>query len=410
MSAHGVAGTGKLVAVTGMGIICCLGRGKDQVWSRIVTGRHGFAPVSLPGFERFSNKMAGQVPAGLFEKPELSPGRRLSRHELFAWAAVSEALGDAGWDKNPYKPEDVGIVSGMGSSGLLEAEEWYEARRAGKRRPSWLLHGYPSSALPDLLASAHCMRGPRFSIATACSSSGTALGMAADLIRSGAVRAALVLGSESLSRLTYGGFSSLRAMAPDLCRPFDSRRQGIILGEGAAAFLLEDADAAQARGAAIHGEVCGWGCTTDAHHMTAPLPDGSGLAQAMSQALVRTGLSPDQIGYINMHGTGTAHNDPSETAAVKSVFGDHARNMVLSSTKSMTGHCLGAAGAIEAVFTLLALKSGMAPPTANLDEPDPACDLDYAPRTPRLIPGLRYAMNNVMAFAGNNISLILGAA
>lgn len=397
------------VAVTGMGVICCLGRGKDHVWPRIVAGETGFREVELPGFRNFLNRSAGQVPSGLFEDPAPRPPRSLSRHELFAWAAVTEALEEANWTEAPYRAREVGVVSGMGSSGLLEAEEWFEARRADLRKPSRLLHGYPSSALPDMLATAYRLHGPRFSIATACSSSGTALGVGADLIQSGRARAVLVVGGESLSRVTYGGFSSLRAMAPDLCRPFDARRKGIILGEGAGAIILEDMDAARNRDAAVLGEVCGWGNASDAHHMTAPLPDGSGIARAMSQALARANLAPERIGYVNMHGTGTPYNDSAETSAVKTVFGPLAPGLPLSSTKSMTGHCLGAAGIIESVFTLLALRHGIAPPTAGLEAPDPACDLDYIPLKSRRISSLRYAMNNVMAFAGNNISLVLGA-
>lgn len=396
------------VAVTGLGLICCLGRGVDAVWPRVLAGEHGFSEVDLPGFEAFTNRVAGQVPAGLFERPQPVPPRRLSRHELFAWAAVTEALGQAGWDTTmPYPAADVGVISGMGSSGLIEAEDWFAGRRAGTRMPSRLLRAYPSSALPDVLAAAYHFTGPRFSIATACSSSGTGLGLGADLVRDGLARAVLVVGSESLSRVTFGGFSSLRAMAPDRCRPFDVDRKGIILGEGAAAVVLEDARAARDRGAAILGQVLGWGNASDAHHMTSPLPDGSGLARAMTQALARSGLAPGDIGYGNLHGTGTVANDTAETAAVKTVFGDHASRLALSSTKSMTGHCLGAAGIIESVFTLLALRDGMAPPTAGLVTPDPACDLDYTPGTARAVPGLRYAVNNVMAFAGNNIALIL---
>lgn len=396
------------VVVTGLGILCCLGRGVAAVWPRLLAGEHGFSEVDLPGFESFGNRMAGQVPAGLFERPEPAPPRQLSRHELFAWAAVTEALAQAGWGTGPYPSQRVGVVSGMGSSGLIEAEAWFAGRRAGLRMPSRLLRAYPSSALPDVLAAAYRLTGPRFSIATACSSSGTGLGLAADLIRDGLVTAVLVVGSESLSRVTFGGFSSLRAMAPDRCRPFDAKRQGIILGEGAAAMVLEDRDAARRRGATALGEVLGWGNASDAHHMTSPLPDGSGLARAMRQALARAGLPPEAIGYGNLHGTGTLHNDTAETAAVKAVFGAHAPRLPLSSTKSMTGHCLGAAGIIESVITLLALGSGTIPPTAGLTDPDPACDLDYTPRVARRLPELRYAINNVMAFAGNNISLVLG--
>jgi 3-oxoacyl-[acyl-carrier-protein] synthase II len=249
-------------------------------------------------------------------------------------------------------------------------------------------------------------QGQRTSIATACSSSGASLGLAAEAIRRGRITAALVVGSEALSRLTYGGFHSLRALAPDTCRPFDLNRRGLVLGEGAGAIVLEDMEAAAARGAPNYGEILGWGWTADGHHMTAPHPEGLGAQQAMQAALKRSGLLPDQIEYINAHGTGTRQNDAAETKAVKSLFGGHSERLKLSSTKSMTGHCLGAAGIIESVSTLLAIGNKTVPPTANLEQADPVCDLDYVPVEAQTMPELKRAMNNVMAFGGNNVALV----
>ncbi len=232
--------------------------------------------------------------------------------------------------------------------------------------------------------------------------------MAADAIRNRRAEAFLAVGSEALSLLTYAGFHSLRSMSPDICRPFDRDRKGLILGEGAAALILEREDRAIKRGANIYGEIHGWGLSSDGYHMTAPDPEGKGAVRAMKQAVSRSGLSLVDIEYINMHGTGTKHNDLAETKAVKNLFGVHADNLLLSSTKSMTGHCLGAAGAIESLIAILALHNGVVPPTANLINPDPDCNLNYVPQKAQSAPELKFVMNNVMAFGGNNVALVFG--
>lgn len=395
--------------MTGLGIISCLGRGKKTVWANLTAGKHGYAPVNLPGFQDFRCHTAGQIADDLLytDKPTIpSP---VSRHELLGLIAAEEALQDANWLPDTYDQAEVGVASGIGAAGMLEAEEWLKRlSETGERHPARLLHGYPASSLADFLANTFYFKGLRFSIATACSSSGTSLGMAADAIKNGRADAFLAVGSEALSLLTYAGFHSLRSMSPDLCRPFDQERKGLILGEGAAALILEREECAVRRGAKIYGEILGWGLSSDGYHMTAPDPEGRGAVRAMTQALDRAGLSRDAIGYINLHGTGTQHNDLAETMAVKNLFGAHAHNLLLSSTKSMTGHCLGAAGAIESLVTLLALHYGVVPPTANLTTPDPACDLNYVPQAAQPIPTLKYAMNNVMAFGGNNVALVFG--
>ena len=395
--------------MTGLGIINCLGRGKDQVWDRLLTGRAGYRPVDRPEFQQFRCHTAGQVDDRLLVDLHPAPPARLSRHELLGLCAVQDSLTDAGLAAHHYQPGRFGVAAGIGAAGMLEAEAWLaDLKTSGKRHPAHTLRGYPASSLADLVAARHGLKGPRFSIATACSSSGTALGMAADAIGCGRADAYLVVGSEALSLLTYAGFHSLRSMAPDLCCPFDRDRKGLILGEGAAALVLERRDLAAARGARIYGEVLGWGLSSDGHHMTAPHPEGLGAVRAMAQAIARAGIDSDLVGYVNLHGTGTQHNDLAETRAVKNLFGRRARALPLSSSKSMTGHCLGAAGAIESVVTLLALHHETAPPTANLSHPDPECDLDYVPGASRPLPGLRVAMNNVMAFGGNNVALLFG--
>ncbi len=396
------------VAVTGLGIICCLGQGVNKVWPRVLAGDTDFREISLAGFDQFQNRIGGQVADELLtHAASLSP--RVSRHERLGWLAASEALTDAAWPLDFYPAHEIGVASGIGAAGMLEAEEWVAHRHDPRKFvPAWKLHSYPASSLADFLAATFAFSGPRFSIATACSSSATSLGFAADAIRKGRAKAFMVAGAEGLSRLTYGGFHSLHSIAPERCQPFDKNRKGIFLGEGAGVLILEELDTAKARGATIYGEVLSWGLSSDAHHMTAPHPDGSGAVQAMEQALNRAGLQAGDVDYINLHGTGTLHNDLAETRAVQQVFGDYAGALYLSSTKSMTGHCLGAAGAIESVFSLLTLHHGVAPPTAGLESPDEQCPLNYLPGQGQSLSDMKYVMNNVLAFGGNNVALLFG--
>ncbi len=394
--------------MTGLGIICCLGQGVDKVWPRVRAGDTDFREISLPGFDQFQNRIGGQVADHLLaHSSSLSP--RVSRHERLGWLAASEALADAAWPAGLYQDHEIGVAAGVGASGMLEAEEWV-ARRDDPQRfaPAWKLHSYPASSLADFLAATLAFSGPRFSIATACSSSATSLGFAADAIRKGRAKAFMVAGAEGLSRLTYAGFHSLHSIAPERCQPFDKNRKGIFLGEGAGVLVLEDWHGAKARGAKIYGEVLSWGLSSDAHHMTAPHPEGRGAVLAMEQALYRAGLLPQAVDYINLHGTGTIQNDLAETKAVERVFAGHADTLCLSSTKSMTGHCLGAAGAIESVFSLLALYHNEVPPTAGLETPDEQCALNYLAGQGKSLPAMKYVMNNVLAFGGNNVALLFG--
>jgi len=256
----------------------------------------------------------------------------------------------------------------------------------------------------DVVARRLDVRGPRTTIMTACSSSATAIGYAADRVRLGHVDVALAGGAEGLCRLTYAGFSSLRATSPEPCRPFDAERKGLSLGEGAAILVLESYEHARARGAEILALVAGYGVSADAYHMTAPHPEGDGAARAMRAALADAGLDPSQVDYVNAHGTGTTHNDAAESAAVRRVLGAHAERTPLSSIKSMLGHTLGAAGAIEAVASVLAIARGFIPPTVNLRTPDPAFGLDYVPNTARNQP-VSVVLSNSFAFGGNNTTL-----
>jgi 3-oxoacyl-[acyl-carrier-protein] synthase II len=277
--------------------------------------------------------------------------------------------------------------------------------------PASLLVPHQPASVTDLVARHLGAHGPRTTIMTACSSSATAIGYAADRIRLGHVEVALAGGAEGLTRLTYAGFGCLRATAPgdEPCRPFDAERKGLTLGEGAAVLVLEDYERARARGAAILAVVAGWGITADAHHMTAPHPEGDGAARAMQMALDDAKLSADAIGYVNAHGTGTPHHDAAETLAVKRIFGARAPSVPVSSIKSMVGHTLGAAGAIEAAASVLSLARGFLPPTVHLRAPDPAFGLDYIPGAARDV-AVEALLSNSFAFGGNNTVLALTRA
>lgn len=387
------------IAVTGLGIICCLGKGLESVWKKALKGKSCFQNASLNQFRSFQDHCVAQVRDRDLDE---ATDAHLSRVERLAVAAADEAL--KGFLCNGSK---IGVAAGIGAAGMLEAEEWFADRIAANRRKnSRKIRGYPVSTLADCIAERFGLLGPRFSIATACSSSGVSLGLAADALEENEADGFLVVGGESLSLLTAAGFASLKSMDESVCRPFDLRRKGLILGEGAGAILLEPLEKARERGAEIYGILRGWGCSADAYHMTAPHPEGKGSVRAMEHALDDAGMDPGEIGYVNLHGTGTLLNDRAETAAMKAVFSDHARNMFFSSTKSLTGHCLGAAALIESVLSLLCLRSKTVLPTANYQVPDPQCDLGHVPKRPLHVPELTAVMNNTMAFGGNNASLI----
>jgi 3-oxoacyl-[acyl-carrier-protein] synthase II len=329
----------------------------------------------------------------------------LSRQDRLGLQAALEAVADAGLDGRQLS--SAALLVGTGAGGALRTEG-YQMRlsRFGERGApaSWLLSHQPASTA-DLIAARLGCRGVRGSIMTACSSSATTIGLALDLIRLGRAKRVLAGGVESICRLTFGGFSSLRAMDPEPCRPFHRQRRGLTLGDGAAMLVLEDAGEARRRGRQPYAELAGYGVSADAHHMTAPAPDGRGAAAAMQAALADAGMAPEAVQYINAHGTATSHNDPMEVRAIRQVFGRNAGRIPVSSTKAMTGHTLGAAGAIEAAICVLALQQGLVPATLRLDDPDPACDLDHVPRRSRR-QTLEVALSNSFAFGGNNTTLV----
>ena len=399
------------VVITGAGSVNALGVGVGRFLEGLRAGACAIGPMTLFPVEGYRTQRAavapevgvgGLVPAGV--------ARRLSRSDRMALVAAAEAWEASGAGESGAAPDRVGVVLGGTTAGMFEAEEDYRrlgAGELGRLRASRLL-SMPVSATADVVAAAFGAEGPRATVATACSSSVNAIGLAADAIRAGRADVVLTGGTEGHCRMTFAGFNALQAVDPDVCRPFDRRRAGLSLGEGAAILVLEAEERARRRGAPVLAAVGGHGMSADAHHMTAPDPEGRGAVLAMRRALAASRVDPGQIDYVNAHGTGTPQNDPVETRAIRTVFGAGAARLGVSSTKSQVGHCLGAAGAVEALATVLAIVHGFLPPTVNLEEPDPECDLDYVPREARE-RRIRFALTNSYGFGGNNASLVLRA-
>lgn len=399
------------VVISGIGSWNGFGGGVPVFLDALRGGRCAIGDMTLFATESFRTHRAAVAPAAaLGEWVPASLDRRLSRSDRMALAAAREAWRGSGIAAAGLPPERIGVVIGGTTGGMLEAEEVLRRRRAGEI-PRMRIHGLlamPVHSTAEALAALFACRGPRLTLVTACSSSANSIGLAADLIQEGRAEAVLAGGTDAHCKMTYAGFNALQALDPDVCRPFDRRRAGLSLGEGAAMFVLEEESHARRRGADILAEFAGYGTSADAHHMTAPEPRGRGAVLAMRRALREAGVDATDVDYVNAHGTGTPQNDPIETGAIKAVFGAHARALAVSSTKSQTGHCLGAAGAIEIAATVLALRHGFVPPTVNLDEPDPQCDLDYVPRVARE-RRLGVALSNSYGFGGNNTSVVLRA-
>ena len=330
----------------------------------------------------------------------------MSRADQFGIIAAGEALADSGV-LGHYSPYDLGIAMGAGAAGMFQSEQWLKALLAGEAASPLLLRGVLPDKTATEIAKAFNLAGYQGTITTACSSSATAIGWGAELVASGQQKAVLAGGSDTLSLLTFAGFNSLKVVDPEPCSPFSLGRQGISLGEGAAFMVMENEDDARQRGARIYGSVLGYSLAGEAFHMTAPDPTASTAARVMGEALAIAGITPDAVGWVNAHGTGTPLNDVVESNAVKLVFGEQAPQVPLISTKAMTGHCLGAAGAIEAVATVLALNHRIIPQTLNFRGHDPECNLEYCHDGSRPCDRT-VAMSNSFAFGGNITSLVLG--
>ena len=396
------------IAITGIGSINALGAGVAAFEAGLRDGRCAIGGLTRFASEGYRTTCAAEAPAPVLPaRVARRTAQRLSLTARLALAAAAEA-----WDGSGLvEGAACGVVLGTTTGGMALGEESYrrELERGAPCPPLASWFEMPIAVATDAVAALVGSRGPRLTVSTACSAGANALGIAADWIRAGQAPAVLCGGAESLCRMTYSGFNVLQALDRAPCRPFDRTRAGLSLGEGAAVFVLEDWDAARRRGARILGELLGYGVSADAHHLTQPRPDGAGAILAMRRALADAGVDGAAIDYVNAHGTGTPLNDVAETRAIKAVLGERARRIPVSSTKSQVGHCLAAAGAIEALAALLALRGGFVPPTATLREPDPECDLDYVPVHSRPA-ALRTVLSNSYGFGGNNTSLVLGAA
>jgi 3-oxoacyl-[acyl-carrier-protein] synthase II len=400
--------------ITGIGVVSSIGTGLRAFWDALSEGRCGIGEVSLFDTSGYRGRPGAQV-RGVDPNDAVSHApacgvrfrkSRLSRCDILGLMAACEALTDAGYERCRIPSDRVSVVMGAGGGGLLSGEAFrkqvFNKQRA---RPS-LLVPFTAGAFTNAVAWLAGSTGVLSTISTACSSSATAIGIAGDLIRSGRADVVITGGSEALSETTFSGFNSLRAVDEVPCRPFDLNRKGISLGEGAAVFVVEALEERFCE-SPPYAEIGGYGITADAYHATAPAPDGLCVGRAIEDALRAADVSPDDIGYINAHGTGTRANDLAETNAIKAVFGPRAYDVPVSSTKSMVGHCLGAAGALETAASILPFMRSVVPPTVNYETPDPECDLDYVPNKGRTVDGVNAVLSNSLAFGGNNTALVL---
>jgi len=400
------------VAVTGLGIVCALGSNQRQVWGRALEGRGGIDPLRLFETAGCLSDLAGEI-AHLPPLPSRNrqEARRIARTDRLCLTSALEAVRQAGLEGQRVL-EDFGVCLGTSTAGMLESEVYCrEAVERGHRaaRASRVLR-FPSSSPADTVARMLQSRGPRLSNMTACASSALSVGFAADLIRAGEAPGMIAGGGDALCRMTYAGFNALRLADPQPSRPFDASRSGLSLGEGAGILVLEDWEHALSRGALVLAEFVEYGSSCDAHHMTAPHPEGRGAARAMLEALQRAGVSPDQVGHINAHGTGTPLNDATETRAILAVFGeDLAARVPLTANKSLFGHLLGGSGGAEAVLLALSLVHQVLPPTLGWASADPGTHLDMvAPSARRL--DFEIGLSNSFGFGGTNCSLLLRRA
>ncbi|AJE04571.1 beta-ketoacyl-[acyl-carrier-protein] synthase family protein [Geobacter pickeringii] len=388
------------IAITGIGIFCAAGSDVPSFTASLLEGRSAIGPVDLFDVSPFPARIGAQVrdfdPAGHFDRQTAA---HLSRADQFALIAAREAL-EASGIRRHRDPFDIGVCVGAGAAGMIHGEQWLRERVEGKPGHPAQLRGLLPDRAATVLASHFGLHGYQGSITTACSSSATAIGWGADLVATGQLTACLCGGTDTLSLLTFTGFNSLRVVDPAPCSPFSLGRQGISLGEGAAFLVLEREDEARSRGARIFGFIRGYALAGEAYHMTAPEPSGSEAARVMGAALAAAGVSPEEVGWVNAHGTGTPLNDVVESKAMRQVFGERVRQVPLVSTKAMTGHCLGAAGAIEIAATAIALGAGTIPRTLNFRGADPECDLDYCHDGPRPSTAA-VALSNSFAFGGN---------
>jgi len=403
------------VVVTGLGIVCPVGNSVAEAWANITAGKSGITRITKFDPTPFASQIAGEVKG--FDVGEYIPTKEARRMDAFihyGMAAAIQAIKDSGIEVTEANAERIGCVIGSGIGGLPMIEETHEALMSGGARKisPFFVPGSIINMIAGNLSIMYGFKGPNYAVVSACTTSNHCIGDAMRLIEYGDIDVAIAGGAEStVSPLGVGGFASMRALSTrnddpaTASRPWDKGRDGFVLGEGAGVLVLEEYEHAKKRGARIYAELAGYGMSADAFHMTAPCEDGDGAMRCMANALRNAGLNPEDIDYINAHGTSTPLGDVAETVAIKRCFGEHAKKLAVSSTKSMTGHLLGAAGGIEAVFSVLAVHHQVAPPTANLVDVDPACDLDYVPLQARPMR-IRAALSNSFGFGGTNGTLI----
>jgi 3-oxoacyl-[acyl-carrier-protein] synthase II len=403
------------VVVTGLGIISPVGNSVSEAWAAILAARSGITAITRFDASAFTSRIAGEVKG--FDPASYLPAKEVRRFDTFihyGLGAAIDALKDSGLDLEREDRNMIGACIGSGIGGLPLIEATHAALEAGGPRKisPFFVPGSIINLISGQISIMYGLKGPNLAVVTACTTANHSIGEAGRLIEYGDADVMLAGGAEStISPLGVGGFCAARALSTrnddpaHASRPWDRDRDGFVLGEGAGVLVLEEMEHAKKRGARIYCELKGYGMSADAHHITAPCEDGEGAARCMANALRNAGLNPTQIDYVNAHGTSTPLGDLAETIAVKRCFGEHAGKLAMSSTKSMTGHLLGAAGGVEAVFSALAVHEQVAPPTANLENPDPACDLDYVPNVPRRMP-IGAALSNSFGFGGTNGTLI----
>jgi 3-oxoacyl-[acyl-carrier-protein] synthase II len=400
------------VAITGIGLMTALGTSREAVWDGLVSGRSGIASVTLFDATGYRSSKAAEIPA--YARDEAFDERawqRLSRSDQIALVASREALADAGVLGTDVPRNRMGVILGSGTADLMRNEEWFrDMRRDGIRRaaPSKIFDHFPNTP-SDVVAACFGFEGMKSSVLSACSSGTVAIGHAADAIAWGRLDVALAGASDVLCRLTFSGFNALRLVDKDPCRPFCRSRQGLNLGEAAAMLVLEDLAHAQQRGAHIYAEVAGYGVRCEAYHPTAPEPEGKAVAALIEDALRSAHVSADAVDHINAHGTATPQNDRAEARGIRLVFGDRTTRLPVTSIKSMVGHCLSAAGAIEGAALALTIDRGVIPPTMNFREADPECDVDVVIDEARRVP-VSCGVSTSLAFGGNDAALVLRKA
>jgi len=405
------------VVITGIGMICPVGNTREDAWGNLLAGRSGTGTIESFDTEGYSVTIAGEVkdfdPSAVLDAKEI---KTWDRYAQFAALAAEEALADAGLLDDKPDGQQVGVIIGSGIGGMLTFEKNHRAlvERGPRRVSPFFIPMMIGNIASGLVSMRHGFMGPNYGVVSACATGAHALADAALQIKAGRAEVMVCGGAEAtVSPMAVAGFSNMKALSARnddpsrASRPFDAERDGFVMGEGAGVLVLEDYERAKARGVKIYAEVLGAGVTADAHHITAPHPEGLGARNAMAMAIREGGIQPEAVGYINAHGTSTPYNDRTETAAMRSFFGPPADKLKVSSTESMTGHLLGAAGGLESAITALVLDRGKIPPTINYENPDPECDLDYVPNA-AIEAEVDTAMSTSLGFGGHNVVLLLG--